>query len=74
MRDGETGYLVGVGEIEAIAERAIEILSDPVRQREMGRRGRQWAIEQFATDRVIPQYVALYERVLQATSNAHSRP
>jgi len=64
VRDGETGYLVSVGDTEAMAERAMEILSDRERQRAMGRRGREWACSQFNTDRVIPQYVALYERVL----------
>jgi len=70
VREGETGYLVELGDIEAMAERAVEILSDPARQRRMGARGRAWAVEQFSTDRVIPQYVALYERVLRATSRS----
>jgi L-malate glycosyltransferase len=63
VRDGATGYLVEVGDVETMAERAFEILSDEARRREMGRRGREWAVEEFNTDRVIPQYVALYERV-----------
>jgi N-acetyl-alpha-D-glucosaminyl L-malate synthase BshA len=67
VREGETGYLVAVGDTEAIAERALEILSDPAHQHEMGARGRAWACAQFNTDRVIPQYVALYERVLQSS-------
>jgi N-acetyl-alpha-D-glucosaminyl L-malate synthase BshA len=65
VREEETGFLVGLGDIEAMAERAIELLSDDRRRREMGARGRRWAIKQFSTERVIPQYVALYERVLQ---------
>ena len=65
VRDGETGYLVSVGDTEAMAERAMEILSDEQRQRAMGQHGREWACSQFNTDRVIPQYVALYERVLR---------
>jgi N-acetyl-alpha-D-glucosaminyl L-malate synthase BshA len=65
VRDGETGYLVSVGDTESMANRAIEILSDEQVQRAMGQRGRQWACAQFNTDRVIPQYVALYERVLK---------
>jgi len=70
VREGETGYLVELGDIEAMAERAVEILSDPAGQRQMGARGRAWAVEQFSTARVIPQYVALYERVLRATSRS----
>jgi N-acetyl-alpha-D-glucosaminyl L-malate synthase BshA len=61
--DGENGYLVALGDTQTMAERAIEILSDGKKQRAMGRRGREWAVEQFNTERVIPQYERLYERV-----------
>ncbi len=62
--DGENGYLVPLGDTQTIANRAIEILSDEKKQREMGQRGRAWAVEQFNTERVIPQYERLYERVI----------
>jgi N-acetyl-alpha-D-glucosaminyl L-malate synthase BshA len=62
--DGENGYLVSLGDTQTIADRAIEILSDEKKQRMMGRRGREWAVEQFNTERVIPQYERLYERVI----------
>ncbi len=65
VRDGETGFLVELGDITAMAERAIEILSNEKKQRDMGRRGREWAVEQFNTERVIPKYEKLYERVIQ---------
>jgi N-acetyl-alpha-D-glucosaminyl L-malate synthase BshA len=65
IRDGETGFLVELGDLKQMAQRAIEILSDEKLQREMGRRGRQWAIDQFNTERVIPQYERLYQRVIQ---------
>jgi len=64
VRNGETGYLVEVGDTRTMAERAVEILSDEKRQREMGARGRAWAIERFNTEIVIPQYEKLYERVV----------
>jgi len=64
VRDGETGYLVEVGDTRTIAERAVEILSDEKKQREMGARGRAWAVERFNTEIVIPQYEKLYERVV----------
>jgi N-acetyl-alpha-D-glucosaminyl L-malate synthase BshA len=64
VRDGETGFLIDVGDTQAMAERAIEILSDLKKQREMGARGRAWAIERFNTEKVIPQYEKLYERVV----------
>jgi N-acetyl-alpha-D-glucosaminyl L-malate synthase BshA len=62
--DGETGYLVGVGDTRAMTERAVEILSDDDKRRKMGARGRAWAVERFNTETVIPQYEKLYERVI----------
>ncbi|MGH9801015.1 MAG: N-acetyl-alpha-D-glucosaminyl L-malate synthase BshA, partial [Blastocatellia bacterium] len=62
--NGENGYLVGLGDTGAMAERAIEILSDESKQRAFGRRGRKWAVENFNTERVIPMYERLYERVV----------
>jgi glycosyltransferase involved in cell wall biosynthesis len=65
VRDGETGHLVTMGDIAAMAEHVIELLSDERKQREMGRRGRAWAVEHFNTRKVIPQYENLYERVIR---------
>jgi N-acetyl-alpha-D-glucosaminyl L-malate synthase BshA len=63
--DGETGWLVPVGDTEAMAAHAAALLASPQRWSEMGRRARAWAIEQFSTDRVIPRYEALYEHVVR---------
>jgi len=63
--DEETGYLVELGDIKTMAEDALAILSNEKKQREMGKRGRTWAIEHFNTERVIPMYERLYERIIQ---------
>ncbi|HZF40148.1 MAG TPA: N-acetyl-alpha-D-glucosaminyl L-malate synthase BshA [Blastocatellia bacterium] len=63
VSDGETGYLVGVGDTRAMADRAVKILTGENRRR-MGARGRAWAVERFNTETVIPQYERLYERVI----------
>jgi N-acetyl-alpha-D-glucosaminyl L-malate synthase BshA len=62
--DGENGYLLPVGDIDAMSERAVEILLDEGLRRRMGRAGRAWAIEQFDEAKIIPLYVEIYERVL----------
>ena len=67
--DGESGYLIEVGDIQMLAERALEILTNETKQRTFGQCGRAHAVEQFNTERVIPQYVALYERVIDAAHN-----
>ncbi len=69
--NGENGYLVKLGDINAIAEHAIEILSDEAKQRAMGQRGREWAVGQFNTERVIPQYERLYEHVIAGRATTH---
>lgn len=65
--NGKHGFLVDVGDTEAIADRAIELLGNEELRREMGRKGRAWALDEYNTERVIPQYVALYERVISET-------
>lgn len=71
--DGENGYLVELGDTQMMAKRTIEILSDDKKRREMGRQGRAWAIDQFNTEKVIPQFERLYERVI-GSHGAPPRP
>ncbi len=63
--DGEMGYLRPVGDVDGMAERAIEILANDELRSKMGKAGRTWAIEQFDTAKIIPQYVEYYEKVLR---------
>ena len=62
--DGETGYLLPVGDVDSMAARAIEILSDPAVQQRMGKRGREVAVQQFDESWIVPRYRALYEKVI----------
>jgi len=62
--EGETGFLLPVGDVVAMAERAIEILSDAEMQRRLGRNGRAIAEAKFDVNRVVPKYREFYERVI----------
>ncbi len=62
--DGETGYLLPVGDTEGMAARAIEILGDEGRRRAMGKQARERSIDRFHVAKVVPEYRALYERVI----------
>ena len=64
---GETGYLLPVGEVESMAVRAVEILSDTRLERRLGHAGRAVAEEKFHVDRVVPLYRECYERVIGGT-------
>ncbi len=62
--DGETGFLLPVGEVDAMAERAVEILSDSRLERRLGRAGRAVAEEKFNVTKIVPIYREMYERVI----------
>ena len=63
--DGLTGYLLPVGDVEAMAERGIEILSDDELRRKMGKRARELAVERFDEQKIVPVYREMYSRVLE---------
>lgn len=61
VRDGETGVLCPVGDVDRMAAAAVEILSSESRWREMSELGAADARQRFARDRIVPQYEAVYE-------------
>jgi L-malate glycosyltransferase len=67
VREGETGHLVPLGDTAAMAAHAARLLGDEQLRRAMGRRAREWAVGEFSTEKIIPQYEALYERVVRRT-------
>lgn len=66
--NGEDGYLCALGDVEGMAERALELLQDPAKLKRMKAAARQRAASAFTIDAVVPEYVALYERVLAGAS------
>ena len=64
VEHGVTGYLAEVGDIETMAMYAIDILTDDVKAKEMGRRGRERALSRFDRDDIVDQYEAVYNEVL----------
>ncbi len=67
ITDGVEGYLVEPLNVEKMAERALDVLSDEGRRREMGERGRESARRRFCSSRIIPQYEDFYHRILAAS-------
>jgi L-malate glycosyltransferase len=64
VHDGETGYLLPVGDVAGMAARGIEILSDDDLRRRMGKRAREIAVERFDEQKIVPYYREMYERVI----------
>ncbi|HVT59927.1 MAG TPA: N-acetyl-alpha-D-glucosaminyl L-malate synthase BshA [Thermoanaerobaculia bacterium] len=61
--DGETGYLLPVGDVEAMAAAANSLLRDPARRRAMGAAGRARAVAHFNQGDIVSRYRGIYERV-----------
>jgi glycosyltransferase involved in cell wall biosynthesis len=66
LRDGVEGFLVEVRDVQTMAARALEILTNPERQAEMSRAARQRALRHFCSNNIIPLYEDLYRRVLKS--------
>ena len=64
LDDGETGFLVSIGDEAAIRDRMIRLRDDPAASRACGERGRAAAIMRFSAARMQRDYLALYTRVL----------
>ncbi len=64
--DGETGYLCEVGDTDTMAERAIEILTNPELAEALGRAGRKRAIERFSEKAIVDEYEQLYQDLVAA--------
>jgi len=72
ITEGESGFLFPVGDVDSMAARAIEILSNPEMQKRMGRKGREVAERKFNESRIVPVYRNFYERVMAGAIKAPS--
>lgn len=69
VRDGVDGFLVGVGDTDALAERLANLAADPDGRARMGALGRERVLERYAVDRLVDDVDVLY-RSLLATREA----
>lgn len=70
VNDGESGYLSDIGDIEKMTKDTLGLLRDDEKRRAFGLRGRELAIERYSTEKIIPQYIAFYERVVNRAESA----
>lgn len=64
VRNGETGVLCPVGDVEGMADAAVRILSDRDRWHAMSTRGAADARERFSLEAIVADYEAFYEYAL----------
>jgi L-malate glycosyltransferase len=60
IEDGVTGFICPPDDIAEMADRAIELLSDPSRRTAMGRAAAEMVRIRYCTDRIVPLYEAAY--------------
>lgn len=70
VSDGETGFLSDVGDTEKMSEDVLRLMNDEKMREKFGKRGRELAISRYSTEKIIPQYINFYEKILQKKSAA----
>jgi glycosyltransferase involved in cell wall biosynthesis len=71
--EGETGFLVGVGDTRAMAERLETLARDPGLRASMGAEGRERMLSRYAVERLVDDVDALYRELLATASSPTSR-
>lgn len=61
----ETGFFVEKRNAKELANKVIDLLANPTLAAEMGKKGRQRAVDVFSVDRMTSDTVAVYERAIQ---------
>ncbi|WP_103129980.1 N-acetyl-alpha-D-glucosaminyl L-malate synthase BshA [Deinococcus aerius] len=64
VEDGVTGFLVPVGDVDAMADAALRILRDRDLYLAMGAAARRAALTRFHPDQIVPRYLAAYARTV----------
>ena len=70
VRHEKDGFLVAVGDVDGMAARAIEVLSDDEKRMTIGANAHQQAHQNFSSDKIITRYEAFYEQVIREVRSA----
>ncbi len=65
INDGETGFMSDVGDTEKMSDDVLKLLNDDELRQSFGARGRELAVSRYSSEKIIPQYIAFYENILQ---------
>ena len=64
VNEGETGFLVEVDDVDAMAERLKTLLNDGTRRREMGRKAQKWTSDTFSIEQLVKNTEEVYLQAL----------
>jgi N-acetyl-alpha-D-glucosaminyl L-malate synthase BshA len=70
VNDGESGFLSDVGDVDKMTADTLRLLADEEMRRAYGERGRELAVQRYSTSKIIPQYIAFYEKIVQKAKTA----
>jgi len=70
VNEGESGFLSDVGDVEKMTIDTIRLLKDEELRRSFGEKGRELAVQRYSTSKIIPQYIAYYEKIVQKAKAA----
>jgi glycosyltransferase involved in cell wall biosynthesis len=68
IEHGKSGFLADVGDVETMADYAIDLLQDESRLQAMAKACRGVAQSRFCSSKIIPQYEEFYRRVLERSA------
>ena len=74
VTEGEDGYLVDVGDVEAIADALERLARDPELRRALGERGRELVVPRYRVERLVDDIDALYRELLTEQGLPLPRP
>ena len=66
VEDGVSGFLCEPKDVEGMAKAAVALLSDPALQQQFARAGLDRVRRHFCAGRVVPQYEAYYQEVIES--------
>lgn len=66
VKDGETGFLSGIGEIDKMAADSVRLLTDDALYKRMSAAAREAAVTTFEESAAVEKYERYYEKVLSA--------
>jgi N-acetyl-alpha-D-glucosaminyl L-malate synthase BshA len=70
VNDGESGFLSDVRDVEKMTEDTVRFLNDEELRRTFGERGRELAVQRYSTEKIIPQYITYYEKIVKKSAAA----
>ncbi len=68
VSDGESGFLSNIADTEKMSDDTLKFVNDDEMRRAFGLRGRELAINRYSSEKIIPQYINFYEKVLSQSA------